>query len=91
MNLRMEEGILLLYNPSSFYHNQDNLFLEKQNFLFAVVHKMENAGFEVQSVDNIGVHYSQTIKLWYDHWRRNEEAITRQHKRAPGCAPAGDF
>jgi len=40
---------------------------------------MEDAGFEVQSVDNIGVHYSQTIKLWYDHWRRNEQAMASKY------------
>jgi cyclopropane fatty-acyl-phospholipid synthase-like methyltransferase len=47
--------------------------------LWWVVHKMEDAGFEVQSVDNIGVHYSQTIKLWYDHWRRNEQAMSSKY------------
>ena len=47
--------------------------------LWWVVHKMEDAGFDVQSVDNIGVHYSQTIKLWYDHWRRNEQAMSSKY------------
>jgi len=33
-----------------------------------VIHQAEGAGFEVHSVETIGVHYSATIKRWYDNW-----------------------
>ena len=32
------------------------------------VGQLEAAGFEVQSVETIGVHYSETIKRWYYNW-----------------------
>lgn len=32
------------------------------------VAQLENAGFEVQSVETIGCHYSETIKRWYLNW-----------------------
>ncbi|MEO6938840.1 MAG: cyclopropane-fatty-acyl-phospholipid synthase family protein [Candidatus Kapaibacterium sp.] len=40
-----------------------------------VVKRLEGAGFEIHSVENIGIHYSQTIQLWYYNWQRNKAAI----------------
>lgn len=40
-----------------------------------VVKRLEKAGFEIHSVENIGIHYSQTIQLWYYNWQRNKEKI----------------
>lgn len=37
-----------------------------------VVSQLEYAGFEVQSVDTIGVHYSATIERWYQNWLKPE-------------------
>ena len=37
-----------------------------------VVTQLERAGFEVKSTDTIGVHYSLTIKRWYENWIRPE-------------------
>lgn len=37
-----------------------------------VVNQLEDAGFEVQSVQTIGVHYSHTIHRWYKNWLRPE-------------------
>lgn len=40
-----------------------------------VVKRLELAGFEIHSVENIGIHYSQTIQLWYHNWQANKDAI----------------
>jgi cyclopropane fatty-acyl-phospholipid synthase-like methyltransferase len=49
--------------------------------LWWVVNKLEDHGFEVQSVDNIGIHYSHTIKLWYNHWKSNENKMTDKYSQ----------
>ena len=36
------------------------------------VGQLEAAGFEVKSVETIGVHYSDTIRYWYYNWVRPE-------------------
>jgi sphingolipid C9-methyltransferase len=36
---------------------------------------LEKAGFEIHSVENIGIHYSVTIDRWYRNWLRNREAV----------------
>lgn len=40
-----------------------------------VVKNLEKAGFEIHSVENIGIHYSITIDRWYDNWMRNQSKI----------------
>jgi len=40
-----------------------------------VVKRLEKAGFEIHSVENVGIHYSQTIYLWYQNWQKHKEAI----------------
>jgi len=50
-----------------------------------VVQQLEYAGFEVQSVDTIGVHYSATIERWYQNWMKPEnrqDIITKYGERA---------
>ena len=44
-----------------------------------VVGQLELAGFEVANVDNIGIHYSLTIKKWYDSWVFNRQQIVAKH------------
>jgi sphingolipid C9-methyltransferase len=44
-----------------------------------VVSQAERAGFEVHRVENCGVHYSVTIRKWYENWKRNEEAIVAKY------------
>jgi len=39
------------------------------------VGQLEAAGFEVESVKTIGIHYSDTIKNWYHNWIRPEVKI----------------
>lgn len=33
---------------------------------------LENAGFEVQMVETVGCHYSETIHRWYNNWQKDE-------------------
>ncbi|KAJ8611600.1 hypothetical protein MRB53_037903 [Persea americana] len=44
-----------------------------------VVDKLEGAGFEVQSVDACGVHYSATIWRWYRNWMGNREKVEAKY------------
>ena len=34
--------------------------------------QLEQAGLEVESVENVGIHYSLTLHEWYNEWKRNE-------------------
>ncbi|HET6401224.1 MAG TPA: cyclopropane-fatty-acyl-phospholipid synthase family protein [Candidatus Kapabacteria bacterium] len=40
-----------------------------------VVKRLEGAGFEIHSVENVGIHYSLTIQRWYDNWEKNKEMV----------------
>ena len=44
-----------------------------------VVWQLEGAGLEVSSVDNIGIHYSATLKRWYDNWISNKDKIVKKY------------
>ncbi|KAJ2761673.1 hypothetical protein IWQ57_005986 [Coemansia nantahalensis] len=44
-----------------------------------VVAQLEGAGFEVRSVDTIGVHYSATLARWYENWLANREKIVEKY------------
>ncbi len=41
--------------------------------------RMEKVGFEVHSVENIGIHYGKTIHYWYDNWVRNREKVLEKY------------
>lgn len=41
--------------------------------------RMEKVGFEVHSVENIGIHYSKTIDYWYRNWLRNKELVLAKY------------
>jgi cyclopropane fatty-acyl-phospholipid synthase-like methyltransferase len=36
---------------------------------------MEKGGFEMNSVENISIHYAWTIKRWHDNWLSNKDAV----------------
>lgn len=40
---------------------------------------LQKANFEVQTVENIGIHYSHTIHRWYYNWMSNEAYITEKY------------
>lgn len=43
------------------------------------VNQLECAGFEVQSHENIGIHYSETISRWLDNCLKNKELIVKNY------------
>lgn len=44
-----------------------------------VVSALESAGFEVVSLDNIGVHYSATLWRWYRNWVGNKDKVVAKY------------
>jgi sphingolipid C9-methyltransferase len=72
------------------FHLEDlvwGLFMNKYIFpgadasmpLSFVVENLEKAGFEIHSVENIGIHYSLTISRWYDNWMQNRAAVVKTY------------
>lgn len=41
--------------------------------------RMEKVGFEIHSVENIGIHYSKTINYWYDNWMSNKDKVLEKY------------
>lgn len=44
-----------------------------------VTSQLECAGFEVHSVETIGVHYADTINLWYKNWLENKDEVIKKY------------
>jgi cyclopropane fatty-acyl-phospholipid synthase-like methyltransferase len=44
-----------------------------------LVNSLQNANFEVNTVENIGIHYSHTIHKWYYNWLESEEYINSHY------------
>lgn len=44
-----------------------------------VIEQMERAGFEVQSSETLGLHYSTTIYRWYANWMKNKELVIEKY------------
>src|SRR6185312_12041115 len=72
------------------FHLEDlvwGLFMNKYIFpgadasmpLSFVVKNLEEAGFEIHSVENVGIHYSITIDRWYDNWMANRAEIVKTY------------
>ncbi|KAF9887702.1 hypothetical protein FE257_009655 [Aspergillus nanangensis] len=63
------------------------LFLNKYIFrgadastpLWYYVMCLERAGFEIKSIDTVGVHYSGTLWRWYRNWIGNADAIKAKY------------
>ncbi|XWW94923.1 hypothetical protein V2A60_002873 [Cordyceps javanica] len=47
--------------------------------LWNYVRSLESAGFEIKSVDTVGVHYSATLWRWYRNWVGNKAEITAKY------------
>ncbi|TPX42005.1 hypothetical protein SeMB42_g05310 [Synchytrium endobioticum] len=43
------------------------------------INQCETAGFEVLSVDTVGVHYSATLMRWYVNWLNNKDTIIAKY------------
>ncbi len=59
-----------------------------------VTDNLEAAGFEIKSVDTIGVHYSATIWRWYRNWLANKDKVEAKYGkrwfRVSSCVPVGN-
>lgn len=44
-----------------------------------VVNNLEKAGFEIHSVENVGIHYSLTIARWHKNWLKNKDKIVKKY------------
>lgn len=73
---------------SGYNHYEDlvwGLFMDEHVFPGAdascpmgwVVTHLEQAGFEVQSVHNMGYHYSQTLAHWLENWEAGKDKIVK--------------
>lgn len=91
-NMLSDEGVFLLQYTGirkSWQYEDLNwgLFMNKYIFPGAdastplgwYIDKFEGAGFEITSVDNIGIHYSGTIWRWYRNWMGNKERIIAKY------------
>lgn len=47
--------------------------------LAPVVDRLEGNGFEIKSIDTIGVHYSATLWRWYRNWLRNRKKVESKY------------
>ena len=47
--------------------------------LGTVVDRLEGAGFEVKSIDTVGVHYSATLWRWYRNWIANKPKVEAKY------------
>lgn len=43
------------------------------------IDNLEGAGFEVKSIDTIGVHYSATLWRWYRNWLGNRDKVIAKY------------
>ncbi len=44
-----------------------------------MVKGMEKAGFDIQSAENVSIHYAITIKRWHENWVKNRPAILKAY------------
>ncbi|KAJ2071021.1 hypothetical protein GGH13_003629 [Coemansia sp. S155-1] len=44
-----------------------------------VISQLETAGFEVRTVETIGIHYSVTLGRWYENWMKNKDQIVKSY------------
>ncbi|KAI8900416.1 S-adenosyl-L-methionine-dependent methyltransferase [Globomyces pollinis-pini] len=44
-----------------------------------VMEQLERAGFEIESCETLGVHYSTTIFRWYENWMKNKEKVIENY------------
>jgi sphingolipid C9-methyltransferase len=47
-----------------------------------VVNQLESHGFEVKSVETIGIHYARTLEKWYDNWKSHASEIQKSNYAA---------
>lgn len=88
-------GLRNLYMPNSPHsavtmREEDliwGLFMNKYIFpgadaslcLSPMLKAMEKGGFEIQTVENVSIHYSWTIRAWHQNWLDNKEYILEHY------------
>ena len=71
-----------LRKGSNWQDTQWGLFMSRYIFpgadastpLYWYIKQLEQAGFEVHSVETVGRHYSHTLHAWYDNWMKNKDS-----------------
>jgi cyclopropane fatty-acyl-phospholipid synthase-like methyltransferase len=44
-----------------------------------MVKALEKAGFDIQSAENVSIHYSMTIRRWHQNWQKHRDTIVRSY------------
>lgn len=44
-----------------------------------VVRGLERVGFEIQSAENVSVHYGLTIQRWHQNWQKHEHSVVKAY------------
>ncbi|KAJ3359261.1 hypothetical protein HDU91_004972 [Kappamyces sp. JEL0680] len=44
-----------------------------------VIEQMERTGYEIESVETLGLHYSTTIFRWYENWMANKDKVIEKY------------
>jgi sphingolipid C9-methyltransferase len=44
-----------------------------------VVRGLERVGFEIQSAENVSVHYGLTIQRWHQNWQKHEQSVVKAY------------
>jgi cyclopropane fatty-acyl-phospholipid synthase-like methyltransferase len=44
-----------------------------------MVRNLEKAGFEIQSAENVSIHYAITIERWHKNWQANREQVLKAY------------
>ncbi|KAJ7768749.1 sphingolipid C9-methyltransferase [Mycena olivaceomarginata] len=78
---------LFVFQVAGLRQGWQGLFMSKYVFpgadasasLAWVVNKLEQANFEIKSIDVLGVHYSATLWRWYLNWLSNKDAVTAKY------------
>ena len=47
---------------------------------------LEKAGFEIQSVENISIHYAMTIQRWHQNWQKQPAPRSSRPTASAGSA-----
>ncbi len=45
----------------------------------AMLKPIEKTGWEMQSAENVSIHYSWTIRRWHEHWLSNKERVVAEY------------
>ncbi|HEY3493267.1 MAG TPA: cyclopropane-fatty-acyl-phospholipid synthase family protein [Polyangiaceae bacterium] len=47
--------------------------------LSVMLRALEKAGFGIQSVENVSIHYSLTIRRWHENWQKNAALVKERY------------